>query len=191
MFAPGHESLVSCSSKFSLSRTPHLACCLRPFIVVGTVIGIEQSQQSAASAARAQLLDEHAFQSKRVITDAQMSNAVTLEPAFEHLLRDATICALRHAKINDRKTFSGLAENPSELRDLAGDFGIDVSGGGMSHRREFAKVTTVWKRAIAQADMKEPDGSTAKATRWKNHAVARTLDEHYGAVQSQVRQRLD
>ena len=85
-----------------------------------------------------------------MLTEDQRSRAISLEPAFEHLLRDAgvdeaTIWALRHAKINDRETFTGLVENA----------GIDVSTGGMPHRRELAKVTTAWKRAKAQADVKE------------------------------------
>ena len=32
---------------------------------------------------------------------------------------------------------------------------FDVGTGGMPHRRELAKVTTAWKRAKAQADVKE------------------------------------
>ena len=83
-----------------------------------------------------------------------------MEPAFEHLLREvvldeATIWALRHARINDRETFTGLVENASELKEISADLGIDVSTGGMPHRRELAKVTTAWKRANAQAEIKE------------------------------------
>ena len=143
MFAPRFEPPASCSSKLSLSGTC-LVCCLplTPFSVVGTVAGIEQSQQSTATVAAAQTVDEHAFQSKRVLTEAQ-STVVSLEPAFEHLLCDVgfyepIIWAL--AQMDDRETFSGLLENPSELRDLVGYVGIDVSGGGMPHRRELAKV---------------------------------------------------
>ena len=62
---------------------------------------------------------------------------------------------LRHAKINDCEAFTGLVDNASELKKISADLGIDVSSGGMPHRRELAEVTTAWKRAKAQADVKE------------------------------------
>ena len=122
--------------------------------------GIEQAQQSAASAASGQVVDDQSFQSKRVLTDDQRSRAISLEPAFEHLLREvevdeATIWALRHAEIDDRETFTGLVETASEMKEISSDLGIDVCTRGMPHRRELAKVTTAWKRAKAQADVKE------------------------------------
>ena len=85
--------------------------------------GIEQAQQPAVSASSGQVVDDQAFQSKRVLTDDQRARAITLEPAFEHLLREvgvdeATIWALRHSKINDRETFTGLVESASELKEI-------------------------------------------------------------------------
>ena len=41
------------------------------------------------------------------------------------------------------------------MKEISSDLGIDVRTGGMPHRRELAKVTTAWKRAKAQADVKE------------------------------------
>ena len=122
--------------------------------------GIEQAQQSAASAASGQVVDDQSFQSKRALTDEQRARAIALEPAFEHLLREvgvdeATIWALRHARINDRETFTGLVESASELKEISTDLGIDISFGGMPHRRELSKLTTAWKRAKAQAEVKE------------------------------------
>ena len=69
------------------------------------------------------------FTSSLTLTDAQKTSLVELEPAFEHLLRDvgldeSTIWALRHCRINDRETFTGLADSPEELRTIASDLGI-------------------------------------------------------------------
>ena len=102
--------------------TSQLSClvCFPPFLtpctyVVSFMAGIEQASQSAASAVPGQIIDEQSFQSKRVPTDDQRFRAISLEPAFVHLLHDvgvgeATIWALRHARINDRETFTGLVE---------------------------------------------------------------------------------
>ena len=137
--------------------------------------GIEQAQQSAASGAPGQTVNAQSFQSRCVLTEAQKTSAVSLEPAFEHLLRDvgvdeATIWAFRHAKINDRETFTGLVETASEVKEISADLGIDVGSGSMPHRREFAKVTTAWKRAKGQAEVKEQTEA-----RQKQHGERTTL----------------
>ena len=41
------------------------------------------------------------------------------------------------------------------MKEISADLGIDVSSRGLPHRRELAKVTTAWKRAKAQAEIKE------------------------------------
>ena len=74
------------------------------------------------------------FTSSLTLTDAQVTSLVELEPAFEHLLRDvgldeSTIWALRHCRINDRETFTGLADSPEELRTIASDLGINLADG--------------------------------------------------------------
>ena len=56
------------------------------------------------------------YSSTLTLTDEQKSSLSQLEPAFEHLLRDVglaedTIYALRHCRIDDRETFTGLADN--------------------------------------------------------------------------------
>ena len=76
------------------------------------------------------------FTSSLTLTDAQKTSLTELEPAFEHLLRDvglgeATILALRHCRINDRETFTGLADSTEELRTIASDLGINLADGGM------------------------------------------------------------
>ena len=63
---------------------------------------------------------------------------IDLEPAFEHLLRDvgveeSTILALRHCRINDRETFTGLADSAEELRSISG---INLKDGRGCHTRE-------------------------------------------------------
>ena len=83
-----------------------------------------------------------------------------VEPAFEHLLRDvgldeSTICALRQRRINDRETFTGLADSPEELRSIASEIGIRLRRGGrMPHKREYSKVLMAWKRTKAQVEFK-------------------------------------
>ena len=99
------------------------------------------------------------FLSRVTLTDAQCEVLPTLEPSFEHLLHDAkvdpaTILALRHCQITDRQTFAALDDTVDGLKTVALDMGIDISGGGMPHKREFARITTAWKKARAEADIK-------------------------------------
>ena len=87
------------------------------------------------------------------------TRASPLEPLFEHLLHDAkvdvsTIWALRHCQIADRETFAALHDSVEGLQTFALDMGIDLADGGMPHRREFARITTAWKKARAQAEIK-------------------------------------
>ena len=120
-FAPKHELFISCPSKFSLPSSRASSDVLFSYVVYvrGIIMaGIEQASQSAASAVPGQIIDEESFQSKRVLAEDQRSRAISLEPAFERLLHDvgvgeATIWALRHARINDRETFTGLVEETS------------------------------------------------------------------------------
>ena len=68
----------------------------------------------AAFAVSTSIMASQDFISTVTLTDAQKSSLVELEPAFEHLLRDVgleegTIHALRHCRISDRETFTGLA----------------------------------------------------------------------------------
>ena len=99
------------------------------------------------------------FVSRVTLTDAQREVLPTLEPSFEHLLHDAkvdpaTILALRHCQITDRETFAALDDTVDGLKTVALDMGIDLPGGRMPHKREFARITTAWKKARAQADIK-------------------------------------
>ena len=98
------------------------------------------------------------FVSRVTLTDAQREVLPTLEPSFEHLLDDAkvdpaTILALRHCQITDRETVAALDDTVDGLKTVALDMGIDLLG-GMPHKREFARITTAWKKARAQADIK-------------------------------------
>ena len=96
--------------------------------------------------------------SSLTLTDAQKTSLVELEPAFEHLLRDvgldeSTIWALRHCRVNDRETFTGLADSLEELRTIASDLGINLTDGGMPQKREYSKVLMAWKRTKAQVEV--------------------------------------
>ena len=104
-------------------------------------------------------MSEQDFVSRVTLTVAQRDNVDSLEPSFEHLLHDAkvdpaTILALRLCQITDRETFAALEDTVDGLKTLALDIGIDPAGGGMPHKREFARITTAWKKARAQKDIK-------------------------------------
>ena len=99
------------------------------------------------------------FISSLTLTDAEKASLAELEPAFERLLRDvgleeSTVWALRHCRINDRETFTGLADSPEELRTIASDLGINLTDRGMPHKREHSKVLMAWKRTKAQVEVK-------------------------------------
>ena len=99
------------------------------------------------------------FESLVKLTEEQVGSLPSLEPAFEHLLRDtgleeSTIQAIRHCEIKDRETFSNLADTAEELKTLAADMGMDVKDGGMPHRREYARVLTAWKKCRTQVEVK-------------------------------------
>ena len=86
------------------------------------------------------------YTSTLTLTDEQKSSLPQLEPAFEHLLRDVglaedTIYALRHCRIEDRETFTGLADTPEELKTIASDLGINLTDGGMPHKRELPRYS--------------------------------------------------
>ena len=88
------------------------------------------------------------------------------------------------AKINDRETFTGLVETASEMKEITSDLGIGVSTGGMPHRRELAKVTMAWKRAKAQAGVKEQTEALQK-----QHGERITLlPEDWTSIMSSSRQ---
>ena len=106
-----------------------------------------------------------------------------LEPAFEHLLRDvgldeSTICALRHCRINDRETFTGLADSPEELRTKASDLGVNLADGRMPHKREYSKVLMVWKRTKAQVEVK----TSTEALQRQHGEPVRMLPEDWTSV---------
>ena len=112
-----------------------------------------------------------------------MTSLVELEPAFEHLLRDvgldeSTIWALRHCRINDRETFTGLADSPEELRTIASDLGINLADGGMPHKREYSKVLMAWKRTKAQVEVK----TSTEALQRQHGEPVRMLPEDWTSV---------
>ena len=66
---------------------------------------------------------------------------------------------LRYGPFATRESTTGKLSlvwlRASELKETSSDLGIDVSTGSMPHRRELSKLTTAWKRAKAQAEVKE------------------------------------
>ena len=82
-----------------------------------------------------------------------------MEPAFEHLLRtcgvhDSIIWTLRINDICDRWVFCSLDSTEEGLKTSALDLGIDLVVGGLSHKRETARLITAWKQTKAQSDIK-------------------------------------
>ena len=115
------------------------------------------------------------FNSNVVITDAQLVDAPQLEPAFEHMLRNSSvhesvISILRANSIVDRDTFVNMYDSESSLKEGAADLGFDLATGGLSHKREFARIVTAWKTAKVMAETKLQTDAVAKA-----HGVPVTL----------------
>ena len=110
------------------------------------------------------------FNSSVVITDAQLVGAPQLEPAFEHMLRNSSVhesvISILHANaIVDRDTFVSMYDSESSLKEGAADL-----AGGLSHKREFARIATAWKTAKVMAETKLQTDAVAKA-----HGVPVTL----------------
>ena len=130
------------------------------------------------------------FVSRVTLTDTQREVLPTLEPSFEHLLHDAkvdpaTILSLRHCQITDRETFAALDDTVDGLKTVALDMGIDLPGGGMPHKREFARITTAWKKARAQADIKV----TTEALQRQHGEPIATLPEDWTSVVVQFKKK--
>ena len=124
-----------------------------------TLFAARSSVFSASSARGLHVMSVQDCASRVALTDAQSELLSTLEASFGHLLHDAkvhpaTILALRHCQITDREMFAALDDTVDGLQTPALDMGIEVAGGGMPHKREFARITTAWKKARAQADIK-------------------------------------
>ena len=131
------------------------------------------------------------FVSRVTLTDAQREALSTLEPSFEHLLHDAkvdpaTILALRHCQITDRETFAALDDTVDGLKTVALDMEIDLAGGGMPHKREFAPNHDSLEEGTGSSGHQGDDRSTPAPTRRACRHVARRLDERGGAIQEEV-----
>ena len=73
-----------------------------------------------------------AFDSTTSYTAEQIAEALPLETAFEHLLRNATVHesvfqTLRENVISDRETFVNMYEAETALKESASDLGFDLS----------------------------------------------------------------
>ena len=115
------------------------------------------------------------FNSTIAVAADQLATAPQLEPAFEHLLRNSTvhesvIGVLRINFITDRDTFVNMFDSEAALKDGASDLGFDLSTGGLSHKREFARVVTSWKTAKVMSETKLQTDAVARA-----HGVPVTL----------------
>ena len=116
-----------------------------------------------------------AFTSSTTYTADQVAKSPPLEPAFEHLLRNATvhesvIDTLRVNAITDRETFVNMFDAEAALKEGASDLGFNLSTGGLPHKREFARVVSAWKTGKVMAETKLETDAVARA-----HGVPVTL----------------
>ena len=93
------------------------------------------------------------------VSDAQLTAAPSLEPAFEQLLRNSTVhetvnSVLKVDEVVVRDTFVNMFDSEASLKDGAADLGFNLSTGELPHKREFARVVTAWKTAKVMADTK-------------------------------------
>ena len=114
------------------------------------------------------LYDMAAFNFTTIYTAEQIDAAPPLEPAFEHLLRNATvhesvIGTLRVNAITDRETFVNMYDAEAALKEGASDLGFDLSTGGLPHKREIARVVSAWKTAKVMAETKLQTDAVARA----------------------------
>ena len=166
--------LVSCTAQICLSKS----CIVSPRALFARSCLLSRPRLSFVFTVASQV-----FSSTLTLTDEQKSSLPQLEPAFEHLHRDVglaedTIYALRHCRIEDRETFTGLADTPEELKTIASDLGINLTDGGMPHKREYAKVLTAWKRTKAQVEVK----TSTEALQRQHGEPVRMLPEDWTSV---------
>ena len=72
-----------------------------------------------------------------------------------------------------------MFDSESTLKDCAADLGIDLSGGALTHKREFARVVTCWK---TDGRDEAADGRGCTSARSASHILARGLDGHDDGV---------
>ena len=115
------------------------------------------------------------FTSPISFTDSQIAAAPSLEPAFEHLLRnsmthESIITTLWVNEFTDRDTFVNMFDSEAALKEGAADLGIDMVAGGLPQKREFARVVTPWKTAKVMTETKLQTDAVARA-----HGIPVTL----------------
>ena len=76
-----------------------------------------------------------------IFTTEQIAATSELELAFEHLQRNVGVLktistALRVNEIFDRETVVGFDIAEAWMKLHAADFGVDLPGGGIAHKRE-------------------------------------------------------
>ena len=108
------------------------------------------------------------FRSTLTFTEDQLATAPDLEPAFENLLRtlnvdESLIKALRINMITDRETFIGLDDTEAGFKSIGPDLGIDLTNGGLAHKREMSRLISAWKQARLASEAKQQVDAVAKA----------------------------
>ena len=102
-----------------------------------------------------------------MLTESQLSNLPTLEPALEALLRSADlhehlINLYRFRKILDRQLFVALdADEAAIMKTLAKAFQLDSEE--FEDKLELAKISKAWSTAKVQADTKRKVDAVQKA----------------------------
>ena len=110
------------------------------------------------------------FQSNLIVTTDLLAAAPDLELAFENFLRNVRvhatiITAPRVSEKFDRWTFVCLNDAEAGKKSNDADFGVELSGGDLAHKREVSKVITAWKQAKGDDGDEIPDGSRCPCSR--------------------------
>ena len=79
----------------------------------------------------------------------------------------------------------GLDDSAEGLKSLAKDMGIDLENGGMPHKSEFARISTAWKKAKAQMDVK----TTTEALQRQHGEPITMLPEDWTSVVVQFKKK--
>ena len=104
-----------------------------------------------------------------MLTESQLSNLPTLEPALEALLRSADlrenlINLSRFRKILDRQLFVALdADETAIVKTLVKVFQLDTDE--FEDKLELAKISKAWSTAKVQSDTKRKEDGVQKARR--------------------------
>ena len=81
-------------------------------------------------------------------TDEQIAAATSPRSGIRTVTHESIITTLRVNEVMDRDTFVNMFDSETALEEGAADLGIDMTSGGLPHKREFARVVAAWKTSM-------------------------------------------